>query len=92
MPIYEYDCPKCGEFEYRQSMSDPALKKCPSCRSKVTKLMSASGFQLKGGGWYADSYQKKNGSAPAASTASDTSTAAAAPSTDSAASTKVAAD
>ncbi len=59
MPIYEYACPKCGEFERVQSLSDPALKRCPTCKSKVTKLISSSAFQLKGGGWYSDAYQKK---------------------------------
>lgn len=64
MPIYEYECPKCGEFEHRQSISDPTLKKCPKCKGKVTKLISSSAFQLKGGGWYSDAYSsgKKGGS------------------------------
>ena len=66
MAIYEYDCPKCGTFEFEQSMMDDALKKCPDCRSKVTKLISQSSFVLKGGGWYSDSYQKK-AEAPCAS-------------------------
>jgi putative FmdB family regulatory protein len=74
MPIYEYACPKCGEFEERQSMNDPALKKCPTCRSKVTKLISASAFTLKGGGWYSDAYQKKSGTPAASSTGSSDST------------------
>jgi putative FmdB family regulatory protein len=59
MPIYEYGCPKCGEFELRQSVNDPVLSRCPTCRSKVTKLISSPAFQLKGGGWYSDGYQKK---------------------------------
>ena len=59
MPIYEYACPKCGEFEHRQSLSDPVLKRCPSCKAKVTKLISSSAFSLKGGGWYSDGYHKK---------------------------------
>jgi putative FmdB family regulatory protein len=66
MPIYEYACPKCGEFEERQSLSDPVLKKCPTCRSKVTKLISSSAFTLKGGGWYSDAYQKKASSSSSA--------------------------
>ena len=61
MPIYEYECRKCGEFEYRQSISDDPLKRCPKCRSAVTKLLSASAFHLKGGGWYSDGYDKKGG-------------------------------
>jgi len=71
MPIYEYACPKCGEFEHRQSLSDPVLKRCPSCKSKVTKLISSSAFSLKGGGWYSDGYHKKP--TPSASSASGTS-------------------
>ena len=58
MPIYEYECDKCGHaFEREQSISDPPVKTCPKCRSrKVTKLISLSSFALKGGGWYADGY------------------------------------
>lgn len=60
MPIYEYSCGKCGTFEVNQSISEDPLKRCPHCRAKVTKLISASAFHLKGGGWYADAYQKKS--------------------------------
>jgi putative FmdB family regulatory protein len=58
MPIYEYECDKCGHaFEREQRMSDAPVKTCPSCKSrKVTKLISRSSFVLKGGGWYADGY------------------------------------
>ena len=59
MPIYEYECRKCGVFDYEQSIADRPLAKCPKCRSKVTKLISASAFHLKGGGWYADGYDRK---------------------------------
>ncbi|HYC55142.1 MAG TPA: zinc ribbon domain-containing protein [Candidatus Binatia bacterium] len=62
MPIYEYACPKCGEFELSQSIKDAPLSRCPKCRSKVTKLISSAAFQLKGGGWYSDGYQKKGSS------------------------------
>jgi putative FmdB family regulatory protein len=58
MPIYEYECDKCGhEFEREQRMSDAPVKTCPKCKGrKVTKLISRSSFVLKGGGWYADGY------------------------------------
>ncbi len=68
MPIYEYECKKCGSFEHRQSIHDRPLARCPHCRSKVRRLISATAFQLKGGGWYADGYAKKpstNGSSSA---------------------------
>ena len=29
MPIYEYRCGKCGDFEVTQRITEPALKRCP---------------------------------------------------------------
>ncbi len=54
MPFYEYQCRACGhELEVLQKVSDPVLKKCPSCgKNQLTKLVSAPVFRLKGGGWY----------------------------------------
>ena len=74
MPIYEYECDKCGHgFEREQRISDPPVKTCPKCKGrKVTKLISLSSFTLKGGGWYADGYSdSKKGSS--SSDASDSS-------------------
>lgn len=56
MPIYEYRCKKCGEFEVTQRITDKPLAKCPTCRAKVTKLISSTSFQLKGSGWYITDY------------------------------------
>lgn len=56
MPTYEYECSKGHRFEFEQSIHDPALKRCRVCRSKVQRLISASSFILKGGGWYSDGY------------------------------------
>ena len=64
MPIYEYECGKCGVFEQSQRISDPALTKCPTCRRKVRRLISNTSFQLKGSGWYVTDYARKgNGGA-----------------------------
>jgi len=54
VPIYEYQCDACGERqEIMRKISDPPLKKCPLCgERKLRKLMSATAFRLKGGGWY----------------------------------------
>ena len=54
MPIYEYRCNGCGhEMELIQKMSDDPMKDCPVCKEpKLKKLISASGFRLKGEGWY----------------------------------------
>ena len=61
MPIYEYECSKCGEkFEVLQKMTDKPLKKHASCGGSLTKLISAAGFQFKGTGWYVTDYARKD--------------------------------
>ena len=59
MPIYEYSCQKCGTFEVTQRIIEKALTKCPTCKSKVKKLISNTSFQLKGTGWYITDYARK---------------------------------
>jgi putative FmdB family regulatory protein len=48
MPIYEYDCPRCGRFDALQRMSAPPLRRHDACGSPVKKVMSAGSFSLKG--------------------------------------------
>lgn len=68
MPIYEYECTKCGNIEeVLQRFSDKPLAKCPNCSGKLQKLVSQSTFHLKGTGWYVTDYAGKSGS-PAKST------------------------
>lgn len=63
MPMYEYKCRACGlVFEARQKFSDAPLTECRDCGGAVDKLISQTGFALKGGGWYDQGY----GAAPAA--------------------------
>ena len=73
MPIYEYECKKCGTFEAVQSMSEEHLKRCPECRSKVSRLISSSSFHLRGGGWYADGYDAKSVKSKEKTSSSETS-------------------
>ena len=66
MPLYEYECKKCGHrFEKIQLFSDPMLKKCPECGGKIEQMISAPAIQFKGSGWYVNDYAKKP--APASS-------------------------
>ena len=63
MPIYEYECEKCGSvFEMMQSISAKPLKTHSGvkCNGKVKRLVSASGFILKGDGWYANDYPSES--------------------------------
>ncbi len=65
MPIYEYECTKCGKIEeVLQNFSDKPLTKCQSCAGKLHKLVSQSSFHLKGTGWYATDYANKSAGAP----------------------------
>jgi len=90
MPIYEYECEKCGHrFEKIQKFSDPPLEVCEKCGGHVHKMQSAPAFQFKGTGWYVTDYaksgksgtdekkpdtEKPDAAKPAASTASTTPT------------------
>ncbi|HNN97633.1 MAG TPA: zinc ribbon domain-containing protein [Pseudomonadota bacterium] len=58
MPTYEYRCGACGhEFEIEQRITADRLTDCPACKQpKLERLISASSFTLKGGGWYRDGY------------------------------------
>ncbi len=57
MPIYEYRCTACQHtFEVMQKFSDPPVKRCPQCKGKVEKLLSAPGLLFKGSGWYVTDY------------------------------------
>ena len=60
---YSYFCNSCGELEVEQSMKDDKLTSCPNdcCGTSFERLISGgNGFQLKGGGWYADGYASNN--------------------------------
>tara|TARA_Y100001934_G_C11833437_1_gene531672 strand:- start:179 stop:577 length:399 start_codon:yes stop_codon:yes gene_type:complete len=67
MPIYEYECEKCGvTFEAIQAMSAKPLKTCNGLgcddkeNGKVHRIVSQSGFILKGSGWYASDYPSED--------------------------------
>jgi len=62
MPIYEYECAKCGhQTETWQKFSDKPMTKCELCQGKMKKLISQSTFHLKGSGWYVTDYASKSG-------------------------------
>lgn len=63
MPLYEYECKKCGHrFEKIQKFSDKMVKTCPECGGQVEQMISAPAVQFKGSGWYVTDYAKKSSS------------------------------
>lgn len=88
MPLYEYECLKCGErFEIIQKFSDDPVKVHTenggsSCDGAVRKLLAAPAIQFKGSGWYVTDYGK-GGKKPARESAEPGSKTEAKPSGDS---------
>ena len=71
MPIYEYECKKCGhQTEVMQKFSDLPIAECDTCHGKMKKLISSSTFHLKGSGWYVTDYASKSRSGPGTETKS----------------------
>lgn len=77
MPIYEYECRSCGhQLEAFQKITEDDLKKCPQCgKDTLSKLISATSFQLKGTGWYVTDIRDKDKKKPADEKSADEKTA-----------------
>jgi putative FmdB family regulatory protein len=67
MPIYSYQCEKCGtRFDRLQKFTDKPLTRCPECRGQVKRLIQPAGIVFKGSGWYiTDSKKSSSASVPA---------------------------
>jgi putative FmdB family regulatory protein len=63
VPLYEYQCEKCGRFEVIRKFADAPLSVCPTCGKEVQKLLSAPAIQFKGTGWYITDYARKSSGA-----------------------------
>jgi len=81
MPTYDYECKKCNEVhEIFHSIMDESAKKCPDCKAKMKRKISAgAGIIFKGSGFYetdyrSDSYVKgKKGEEAAQKSSSESS-------------------
>ena len=62
MPTYDYECIDRGIcFEQFQSITDEPLKKCPTCKGPVKRLISkGAGLIFKGSGFYQTDYKSSN--------------------------------
>jgi putative FmdB family regulatory protein len=63
MPTYEYHCDACEHhFDEFQSMSEPALKKCPQCKKPKLRRVFGTGAAIlfKGSGFYETDYRSES--------------------------------
>ena len=69
MPTYEYECSNGHQFEVVQRITAEPVRECEVCGAETRRLISATSFILKGGGWYSDGYSrsKSGGSSQTAS-------------------------
>ena len=62
MPCYLYLCETHGEFELTHSIKEE-VEFCPKCQEegkepqKLKRLIGATSFQLRGGGWASEGYK-----------------------------------
>lgn len=63
MPIYEYQCPKCGKVfeEWGKASESHREEPCPVCGTPSPRIMSRTSFVLKGDGWYVSDYGYRKG-------------------------------
>ncbi|HOJ75603.1 MAG TPA: zinc ribbon domain-containing protein [Phycisphaerae bacterium] len=73
MPTYDYECSACHhKFEQYQSITAPAITKCPECgKNKVKRLIgTGAGIIFKGSGFYITDYRSDSYKAAAKAEAS----------------------
>ena len=81
VPTYEYECPKCPRvFEVKQRITEPMLEVCERCGGPIHRLLSATPFILKGGGWYVTDYPSESRKKASKSESTSSESAPAAPS------------
>jgi putative FmdB family regulatory protein len=62
VPIYEYQCEKCGDsFEILQKMADDPLVTCQKCGGALRKVLHPVAIHFKGSGFYTTDYGKGSG-------------------------------
>ena len=60
MPIYEYECRKCGAVsEVFQKVDAKPPARCDKCGGRLERRISAPAIQFKGSGWYVTDYSSK---------------------------------
>ncbi|MBI4639938.1 MAG: zinc ribbon domain-containing protein [Candidatus Tectomicrobia bacterium] len=61
MPIYEYRCEDHGHtFEVLQKIDEKLIETCKFCSGKAVRVISRTGFILKGSGFYVNDYPSES--------------------------------
>lgn len=73
MPIYEYECPKCGRVfeEWGKASEAHREEPCPECGTLSPRVISRTSFVLKGDGWYVSDYGYRKGISENSSSGAD---------------------
>lgn len=59
MPTYDYECSRCGPFEWFQKITAEPLTVCPHCGGEVHRQISHNvGIIFKGAGFYVTDNRK----------------------------------
>ncbi|MBN1592532.1 MAG: zinc ribbon domain-containing protein [Candidatus Coatesbacteria bacterium] len=61
MPLYEYECKKCGNrVEVIHGVDEEGPKTCPKCKGHLKRLLGVPGLIFKGSGFYVNDYARKD--------------------------------
>jgi putative FmdB family regulatory protein len=70
LPIYEYQCAKCGAVtDIRHGFKETTSESCPTCGGELKRLFNPAGIVFKGSGFYVTDSRK-----PAAEAKTDSKT------------------
>ncbi len=59
MPIYEYECSKCGHrFEVKQNFNAEPQAECPQCKEIARRIFHPAPIIFKGSGFYVTDHRK----------------------------------
>jgi len=59
MPIYEFQCEKCG-FKIEEITSQPDISKtCLQCGGRANRVFASANFHFKGSGFFDTDYKNK---------------------------------